>query len=231
MQNVSKAKWKMFCSEELAIIKKCRLQLIFLSGYFPPTINVILQRKMYTRLKQKEDKKRSIFPSMFPTYMNWLIYVFLFTFKICRRVCTTMFNLPLTLHHLSYSHGRDFPSHYVSALISHYSHQWQGEVTLRLEASYMQGCSPQWPLSSWGLHVKVNLLFRLNFYHFITSWCLLIVYLWSVPIEIVVLIACPKHSQNARSGVSDSGPIWHQIPLFWQMITQQINNKSAICIF
>lgn len=91
VQNISKVKWsEMFCSEGLAIIKKCRLQLIFLSGYFFTHTDVILQRKMYTWLKQKEDKKRSIFPSMFPTYMNGLIYVFLFTFKICRQVCATM---------------------------------------------------------------------------------------------------------------------------------------------
>lgn len=142
----------------------------------PSHIIVIHQRKMYAWLKQKEDKKKSIFQSVFPTYMNGLIYdIYCLHLKSAGRSTPKCFNLPPTLHYLRYSHGRDPISHYVSALTLHYHHQCQGEVNLRLEASYMQGCSPQWPVSSWGLHVKFNLLFTLNFYHFKRSYSLFMV--------------------------------------------------------
>lgn len=222
----------MFCSEDLAIIKKCRLQLIFISGYFFPHLHTLLwyiRGKCTPGLNRGQEEGR-ISTSVSHLY-EWTDYMyFCLHLKSAGRSAPQCFNLPPTLHYLSYSHGRDPTSHYVLALTLRYHHQCQGEVNPWLEASYMQGCSPQWPVSSWGLHVKFNFLFTLNFYHLISLDVSFLVYLWSVLIEIVVLNVW-KCSQNARSGISDIGPICYQIPLFLQMITQQINNKPAVCIF
>lgn len=184
------------------------------------TLSWYIRGKCTPGLNRKRTRRRAYFNQCFPLiWMDWYMY-FCLHLKSAGRSTPKCFNLPLTLHYLRYSHGRDPTSHYVSALTLHYHHQCQGEVNLRLEASYMQGCSPQWPVSSWCLHVKFNLLFTLNFYHFKRS---LIVYLWSVLLGILGICSI--------LGISDSGPIWHQILLFLQMITQQINNKSAVCIF